>query len=613
MRKVFHWSVKACTFKAQISMAQSKNKYLYTKHWWNGFALAYALVMLASLLRIWPLQILGMKIPWVTFYPAVMITALYGGLYSGLFASLLSCLAIYFLWPFFGPNPIIVEGADWIGMIVFFLNCLMISAIAEAMLRARLRAFIAIEEADKANRSKSIFLANMSHELRTPLNAILGFTRLTKKMDGASENIQANMDIVIRSGEHLLNLINNVLDISKIESGTLKLEEKTADINFLLHEVHSLLSIRAVEKGIVCSLSIHPDVPRFVIVDQGKLHQILLNLVGNAIKFTITGTVKIRVNAVRNGTPDALRLRFEVEDTGVGIHKKDHGKIFEPFFQISQQEIKEAGTGLGLAIGRQYAELMGGKIHVHSDEGKGSLFYFEIPVTASSESSELLLAIQGRMTGVVHEKDNQKILIVEDEPVNRLLLRNILAPMNYDIREASNGKEGVDIAGNWGPDLIFMDIRMPVMNGKDAAKALKSDEKTKNITIVALTAHALEEERQEILTAGCNDVISKPYHENNIYEILAKYLNAQFIYEHSEADTKENTFNGQTLELLPSDLIADLYNAAMLLDSNACAAVTERIHLINADVAGQLNQLISDYQFKQIFDAITSLRSNGKL
>jgi two-component system CheB/CheR fusion protein len=336
-------------------MAQSKNKYLYTKHWWNGFALAYALVMLASLLRIWPLQILGMKIPWVTFYPAVMITALYGGLYSGLFASLLSCLAIYFLWPFFGPNPIIVEGADWIGMIVFFLNCLMISAIAEAMLRARLRAFIAIEEADKANRSKSIFLANMSHELRTPLNAILGFTRLTKKMDGASENIQANMDIVIRSGEHLLNLINNVLDISKIESGTLKLEEKTADINFLLHEVHSLLSIRAVEKGIVCSLSIHPDVPRFVIVDQGKLHQILLNLVGNAIKFTITGTVKIRVNAVRNGTPDSLRLRFEVEDTGVGIPPKDQRKIFEPFFQISQQEIKETGTGLGLAIGRQYA------------------------------------------------------------------------------------------------------------------------------------------------------------------------------------------------------------------------------------------------------------------
>ncbi|MEI7907014.1 MAG: ATP-binding protein [Bacteroidota bacterium] len=594
-------------------MVHNKHKYLHTKHWWDGLALAYALVILAALLRIWPLQVLGMKIPWVTFYPAVMITALYGGLYSGIIASILSCLVIYFLWPFFGPLPIIAETADWIGMTVFFLNCMMISGIAEAMLRARLRAFIAKNEADKANKSKSVFLANMSHELRTPLNAILGFTRLTKKSEGATDSIRANMDIVIRSGEHLLNLINNVLDISKIESGTLKLEEKSVDINFLLREVHSLLSIRAEEKGIVCSLSIHPDVPRFVIVDPGKLHQILLNLVGNAIKFTVAGTVKIRANAVRNGTPDALRLRFEVEDTGVGIPSKDHGKIFEPFFQISQQEIKEAGTGLGLAIGRQYAELLGGEILVHSDEGKGSLFYFEIPVRESSDTSELPMVIQGRMTGVVHEINGQKILIVEDEPVNRLLLRNILAPMRYDIREASNGKEGVAIADAWGPDLIFMDIRMPVMNGKDAARLLKSAEKTKNITIVALTAHALEEERQQILAAGCNDVISKPYHENNIYEILAKYLKAQFVFEQSEAEPKKNIFIAQTLDQLPSDLIADLYDAATLLDANACAAVIERIHLINADVAGQLHGLIAEYEFKQILDAITTLRSKGEL
>ncbi len=393
---------------------------------------------------------------------------------------------------------------------------------------------IAKELAEKANRAKTVFLANMSHELRTPLNAILGFSHLMKDSPDTNEEQRNNLDIITQSGGHLLNLINNVLDISKIESGRLELEETPFDLFQIMQEMKSLMSVSAQERGLNFILEQSPDVPRNIIVDGGKLRQVLINLIGNAIKYTKKGRVILRAMVSEKETQELVYLRFEVEDTGPGINKKDIGQIFLPFVQLGGHMSTQTGTGLGLAICKQYVELMNGQIGVNSELGKGSTFHFEIPVTVNLSAKIPATPEKGRVIGLAEGQPRHRLLIAEDQLENRILLKKILEPLQFDILEAVNGQEAIDQFNQRHPDMIFMDIRMPIMDGLEAARRIKATDAGTHTKIIAVTAQVFEEERTQIMEVGCDDFIRKPYRYTEIFETLSLHLGLKFIYEISQ-------------------------------------------------------------------------------
>jgi signal transduction histidine kinase/DNA-binding response OmpR family regulator len=460
------------------------------------------------------------------------------------------------------------------------------------------------EQAEAANRAKSIFLANMSHELRTPLNAVLGFSRLMKGDPSISEEQRKNLEIINTSGEYLLSLINNVLDISKIESGRMIVEESVFDLYVLLHEVQSLMGVRAFEKGLVFTLSQAPDLPRNVFSDGGKLRQIVINLVGNAIKFTREGSVSINATVAKQDSEKTAVLHFEVVDSGSGISAEDQERIFMPFEQATINTTKEAGTGLGLAICKQYVGLLGGTIGVVSEKDKGSTFWFEIPVRISQAPLMFEeLSQKGSVVGTTTDASKYRLLIAEDNPDNRLLLKKILAPLGFEIKEAADGEAAVNIFKEWSPHLIWMDIRMPIMSGLEASRHIKALEGGKNVKIVAITAHALEEERLEILNAGCDDFIRKPYRDSEIFEALHKYLGIDFIYENKK-NKEEMTSTPETYEVnlskLPTQLKKELFGTLELLDEQGCMDTIGKISQIDAQLAQMLTQMVQNMQHKKL-------------
>jgi signal transduction histidine kinase len=376
------------------------------------YLVAVILVAIAIGLRIWPLGALEIRIPWVTFYPAVMAASLYGGFATGLLATILSLLAVLLWSPI--DAPFIDDPGDFLGMAVFFVNGSLISFMSGAMHRAQNLATKAKDQAEDANKAKSVFLANMSHELRTPLNAILGFSRLMKNATNFTPDQKQNLNIITHSGEHLLNLINNVLDISKIEAGHMELENACLDLHQFLHEIESLMSVGIEKKGLGFNLEFSSELPHFINVDAGKLRQILINLTGNAVKFTEKGQVSLRVKAI-----GSKQLRFEVEDTGRGIVMGDRERIFVPFKQSLGQKSNAMGTGLGLAICKEYVELMNGHIGVESEYGKSALFYFEIPLTLPVESEDPSNILQSsRVIGLEPGQSQYRLLITEDKMEN---------------------------------------------------------------------------------------------------------------------------------------------------------------------------------------------------
>lgn len=461
------------------------------------------------------------------------------------------------------------------------------------------------EAAEAANRAKSVFLANMSHELRTPLNAVLGFSQVMKNSSDVTKDQIENLNIISRSGEHLLNLINNVLDIAKIESGRVELEESHFDLIQMLQEMQTMMAVRAHEKGLSLIQEPSRGVPRHIHADAGKLRQVLINLIGNAIKYTTSGGVILRVRILDQLSPERVRLRFEVEDTGSGIREEDQARIFSPFVQLGDRPPTEAGTGLGLAICKQYVELMGGTIGVSGKWGTGSVFYFEIPVAALPAEVVPAELRHGRCLGLVAGQPRYRLLIAEDQPENRLLLRKLLDPLGFEVREAVDGQEAVELFEAWHPHLIWMDIRMPVMDGLQATRRIKASDAGAQTRIVAITAHALEEERNQILAAGCDGFIRKPYTQTEILDALSRHLGVRFIFEEETTPAAgEVSLDAAALASLPGELLRGLELALTRLDVDAVRQAIEAIQAHDSSLAAALAEEAGNLQFGRILQLI---------
>lgn len=479
----------------------------------------------------------------------------------------------------------------------------------------------AMEAAEAANLAKSIFLANMSHEFRTPLNVILGFAQVMARDTSLSHNQQENLQTIRRSGDHLLSLINDVLDLSKIESGHCTIEENAFDLMAMLHSLRSMLSERANSKNLQLLFDISPEVPQFIIADAQKLRQILLNLLSNAIKFTNQGSITFQVKAEPSVYPNApLRLHFKVTDTGVGIAAKELETIFDAFVQAQPGKNSTNGTGLGLTISRKLLQLMGGEISVDSTPGEGSTFSFFLPVIQTNGENLQSEQSDRPIISLAPNQHQRRILIVDDQEENRLLLVKLLVELGFEVREASNGQEAVQIWQEWQPDLTWMDIRMPILDGYEATKKIRAMETEPTSIIIALTAQASQSDRTLALAAGCNDYISKPFREETLFGKMKEYLGLEYIYAEPETITTQqidsaalenkNFWDGCDLTILESfssDWFIQLENAAVCGDDVALIELINQLPPSLSQLTNHLTKLVENYQFEQIIQVISTL------
>ncbi len=536
--------------------------------------------------------------------------------------------------------------------------------------------------AEAANKSKSTFLANMSHELRTPLNSILGFAQIMEPSPNLNVENRENLRIIHRSGEHLLTLINEVLDLSKIEAGRMAIDPKNFDLYCLLDDLQDMFQLRAQTQELQLLFQREADVPQYVRTDDVKLRQVLINLLSNAIKFTQTGGIILRVRKLeKSGFIDLLEsstaffdtatsirefaitsrdlarvelreeaddlnsdpvvfLQFEIEDTGVGISAEELGLVFNAFVQTASGQKTQKGTGLGLTISRQFVRLMGGEIVVESQLGIGTIFKFEIPVGAVYAADIPEPQINREVIGLEPNQPCYRILIVDDHEDNRQLLVKMLYPLGFRLQQATNGREAIEMWENWHPDLILMDVRMPVMDGYEATKEIKDRIKQReqeqqgsgemNIShqepsipkIVALTASTIEGRRSFALLVGCDDFVSKPFRKNDIFDTLHKHLGVKYLYSNStdfvstgdRYHLSDSTSNAALayLPTLPAEWIDNMRQVIRSADFDLIARTIEELRDAHPEFAEILQGHLDNFDYQKILNLIAETEESDR-
>ncbi|MCT7983503.1 PAS domain S-box protein [Laspinema sp. A4] len=496
------------------------------------------------------------------------------------------------------------------------------------------------DAAEAANRAKSAFLANMSHELRTPLTAILGFSQLISMGANLTQQQQEHLTIVRKSGEHLLDLIERVLDLSKIEAGTMTLSENDFDLYRLLIDVQNMFSLKAKEKGLLLLMNSEVNVPQYIRTDEVKLRQILINLLGNAIKFTAEGEVSLRVSRLEKESDNSsgsdkhqLTICFEVSDTGIGIDPWYFEHLFKPFVQTEAGMYCQEGTGLGLNISAQFIRLMGGNISVQSGgksytEGESSCelildspspfgsittFKFEIPVRVVPGSDLLRINHSSRGRSIPPQRPGYRMIVVDDHDYNSQLLMEILQPFGFELKRALNGEEVLEMWPQFLPHLIWMDMRMPKIDGYEATRRIKAycrnNPEIPVPAIVAITASGWHFDKAEILAAGCDGLIRKPFREVDIFEAIATHLGLPLI--DSNRTSESSVLGEELISLKPSDLahiprelLDNLWNGLIQGDLELIASAIEQVGLQDAALADALQSLANQYQFEKLLALI---------
>ena len=449
----------------------------------------------------------------------------------------------------------------------------------------------AVEEAEAANRAKTEFLANMSHEFRTPLNSILGYAQILGKEETLSDQQSSGLETIQHSGEHLLALINDVLDMSKIEAGRMELEPSEFSIPEMLDNLAHIFRMRAEEKGIRFDYSASTDLPIGVWSDQKKLRQVLINLIGNGVKFTEAGQVSLKVS--RQGE----RVRFQVIDTGIGIAPESLGEIFDPFKHAGDQRMYSEGTGLGLPISLQLVEMLGGHLQVESELGTGSVFWFDLELEEVSGFNPVAKLPQRPITGYLGPR--RRVLVVDDEIESRRLLVDLLGPVGFDVREAVGGRDGVDQAVSWRPDVLLMDLRMPGMGG---------DERLPDTTMVTVvvSASVFAADRDKSVAVGATDFLAKPFHEDQLLEMLRIHLDLE--WEHGEGIAEKESANVEQPIVPPDEdvLVAflDLARSGNMLEIQRRAARLQEENVAYAPFVEKVTTLARQFNVNAVQDFI---------
>ena len=464
------------------------------------------------------------------------------------------------------------------------------------------------EAAESANRAKSVFLANMSHEIRTPMNAILGFSQLMQRDAELSQGNREHLDTINRSGEHLLALINDILEMSKIEAGRTVLTPNTFDLHALLSDLQTMFRVRTDEKGLRFELNRSADVPRFVVADEGKLRQVLINLLSNAVKFTDAGGVTARITSAVGADSRPL-ISFEVTDTGPGIPEKEQHKLFQHFEQTASGAQTGGGTGLGLAISREFVRLMGSDIIVESHPGVGSTFRFEIAMEIGDEGETPEERPSRQITGLKPGQPERRILVADDQQPNRRLVREMLAGVGFTVYEAANGSEAVDSFAEHACHLILMDRRMPVMDGFEAIARIRETAEGQDVAIIVLSASAFQESREASLAAGADDFITKPFKAEDLFAAIGKHLAAEYEYAEAEpaaGETAEGPARptvGAVAEL-PADLLERMRDATVSGDLDRLLELIDEVEGHEAQAAEGLRRLADQFEYEALLQVL---------
>jgi len=465
---------------------------------------------------------------------------------------------------------------------------------------------VARQVAEEANRAKSAFLSNMSHKIRTPLNAIIGFAQILRRDPALAPKQFEQVNTIMHSGEHLISLINNILDLSKIEAGQLTINEKEFNLQDLLADIRTMFSLHAKAKNLYFKFEIDESVPKFIFSDEAKLRQILINLLGNAFKFTSTGgiTVRLRVDQAEPNTKERISLWVEVMDTGQGISDADKERIFEPFFQAVAGQAA-GGTGLGLPISKDIIAMMGGKLTVESQFGQGSTFGFNIIVKPSEKEKNNKIYMQDNIIGLAPDIGPFRILIVDDWLGNRNMLRDLLEPMGFEVTEGENGLEAVSAFADWKPHAILMDMLMPVMDGFEAIKRIRATEQGKSVLLIGITAGAFAEDMIKVKDAGADYVLSKPFKVEELFSLLSRIPGVTYNYkegmeEEIAGGDMEKEDSRQALIGLPTELMEAMRSAVEQGNMVQLRKLAEQVEKQNPRLAKELYALSRKYDYEKL-------------